>query len=227
MTQDDSEAEDWKDQFNKLQDALESANENGLLKDNSKAYSEMMNIIADALNDLSANPPKTIEARKKFGLAWQELNQHINSTSFSWRFRYCYGGPALLYLIGSFVAILATYIFFEPNLLTSNLLWVPSWAFLWGAMGGILHGFWWLWQHVSRKEIRKVWYIWYLVLPFMGAVLGALTYLIFLAGFIATTGETQIQVQSFVMLLSGLAGFSARWAVQMLDKITKTIKIGA
>jgi len=221
-----NDAQYWKDQLDELQDALESANENGLLKDNAETYKKIMDKITGALTDLSGDAPKTTDARNKYSTALQELNKHANSASFWWRFSYLYAGPALVYLLGLFTAILLLWGLFQPVLLNLNVLWVPSWAFLWGALGGILYGFWWLWQHASKRDFRKVWYVWYILLPIMGAILGALAYLIFVAGLISTTGEIQIKSQSFIMLLSGLAGFSARWMVQMLDKITKMIKIG-
>jgi hypothetical protein len=215
----------WKNQFRLLQEALESANEDGLLKEDTDAYQAVMDKITGGFADLSQDPPDTIEARKKYGSAWHEFNRHVNSAKFWWRFKYCYGGPALLYLLSMFVTILLIWLFFSSSLSDSTFLWVPSWAFVWGAIGGIFNGFWWLWQHASRRELRKVWYVWYAVLPIMGAILGALVYLIFLAGFITATGETQIKLQSFVMLLSALAGFSARWAVETLNNITKIIHI--
>ncbi len=216
----------WKSQLNCLESALETANENGLFTEDYDSYKKIMGIINAAITDLSATPPKVIEAREKFGSAWYALNKHCNSKSFGWRFKYAYGGPALLYLVGLFVGLLLLWIFFQTSILGSSLLWVPSWAFFWGSLGGILYGFWWLWQHTSRRDFRKIWYIWYILLPVMGAVLGALAYLIFIAGFIATTGKSEIESQYFVMLLSALAGFSARWAVQMIEKITELIKIG-
>jgi hypothetical protein len=216
----------WKEQFQLLQDALESANEDGLIQDPND-YQEIMHNIAGGFADLSQDPPDTIEVRKKYGIACHKFNGHVNKAKFWWRFKYCYGGPALLYLLSMFVTILVVWLFFSSSLSNSTFLWVPSWAFMWGAIGGIFNGFWWLWQHAWRRELRKVWYVWYVVLPIMGAILGALVYLVFLAGFIAATGETQIKLQSLVMLLSALAGFSARWAVEVLNKVTKIVQIKA
>ena len=221
----DDEIAYWKNQFQLLRKALESANEDGLLRDEAGPYQSIMDKIAAGSADLSQQPPNTNEAQKKFGSACYEFNYHVNSAKFWWRFKYCYGGPALLYLLSILVVILLAWSFFSPSLSDSTFLWVPSWAFLWGAMGGVFNGFWWLWQHAWRRELRKVWYVWYAILPIMGAILGALVYLVFFAGFITATGETQVKSQSFVMLLSALAGFSARWAVEILINITKIIKI--
>jgi len=60
----------------------------------------------------------------------------------------------------------------------------------------------------------------------MGAVFGALAYLVYFAGFVVATGETRITSESFVILLSALAGFNSKWAVQILDKLATVIKVG-
>lgn len=219
------ELEYWTDQLKKLQIAVFTANENGLFSDAPDVYKTVVSETVDALVGLSEKPPKIAEAKKKYSLAYYELNLRANSKKFRWRFSYYYGGPALLYFIAFFLAILLVWFFFGARLLDYNILLVPSWAFLWGAMGGVLNGFWKVWQHACFREIRKVWYTWYIALPLMGAILGALMYLILLAGLIATTGESKIQSQFFLMLLCALAGFSAKWAVDLLDKLTKTVQI--
>lgn len=225
------DAEALKNALDKLERALEVANENGLLKNDSKTYEEIIDNIIEALLDLSDNSPKPlevriIEARKKFSLAHFRFNKIINSTSFWWRFKYSLGGPVLLYLLTMLISMFLAWIFFSSILLDSYILWVPSWAYLWGTIGGILQGLWWLWQHVSNRNLRKNWFVWYTILPFMGAIFGALTYLIFFAGFIVATGESEITSEFFVILLSALAGFSSRWAVQTLNKLTTVIKVG-
>jgi hypothetical protein len=222
----DQDVRALKIQLDKLQEALEIANENGLLKDDSTAYQTILNHITDALGSLSQNPPDIIKARKEFSLAYFEFNRSVNSSKFRWRFTYSLGGPIAAYLVVILTSIFLAWILYSPILLESKVLWVPSWAFLWGSAGSVLQGFWWLWQHVSDRSLRKHWFVWYSLLPLIGAILGALMYLIFHAGFIAATGETQLKSDSFPMLLSALAGFSSRWAIQSLDKLTTVIKIG-
>jgi len=223
----DQDAKALKKQLDKLQEALEIANENGLLKNDSATYQTILNYIADSLRELSQSTPNTIEARKKFSLAYFEFNNAINSSSFWWRFKYSLGGPVGVYLVAILICVFWAWVLFWPILMKLEILWVPSWTYLWGSVGGILQGFWWLWQHVSNRSLRKHWFIWYFLLPLIGAILGALTYLIFYAGFIAATGEVRLKSESFPMLLSALAGFSSKWAVQLLDKLTTMIKVGA
>jgi len=221
-----SEIKYWAEQLEKLHIAYDSANENGLFNDDPEVYKTAIAEIALALAGLSEKPPKIIEAKKKHSIAFNNLNQHANPKKLRWwRFSYYYGGPVLIYFIAFFITILLVWFLFENTLMNQKILWVPSWAFLWGAMGGILNGFWKVWQHACFREIRKVWYTWYIVLPIMGAILGALAYLIVLAGLIAITGKSEIESQFFIMLLCALAGFSAKWAVDLLDKITRMIQI--
>ena len=226
LGQADKDARALKDHLDLAQNCLEVANENGLLKDDSKAYEQIIGGLTDALRDLSKNPPEVVEARKKSSLAYFQFNKAVNSMGFWWRFKYCFGGPVLLYLFAVLASVFLLWILFSPILSGYTFLWIPSWAFLWGLTGGTLQGFWWLWQHISGRSLRKPWFIWYVILPFMGAILGALTYLIFLAGFIVSTGEMQITSEFFVILLCALAGFSSRWAVQLLDKLTTIIQVG-
>ena len=77
-----------------------------------------------------------------------------------------------------------------------------------GSYGEILQGFLLLWQYVGTRKIRITWFIYAVSLPVIGAILGALAYLIFLSGFLAVAGNIQPSDSTFfIMLLAGLAGF--------------------
>lgn len=221
----------WWSELDKLQVMVDSADENGLFNDKPDVYKNFIERIIAALECLSKNEPetleaRTLEARKTWSFVTSEFNKQVNeSKKFGWRFKYVYGGPALVYFIAFLSAILVLWFFFWTSLSDYDILWVPVSAFLWGAVGGILWGFWRLWQHACSRELRKAWYSWYIALPLMGAILGALTYLMLLAGLLAITGDVQIQSPFLPMLLSGLAGFSAQWAVDQLVHLTKMIRI--
>lgn len=204
--------------------AVNAANENGAFMDSVEDHEKLIGDVTQALKGLSDNPPKIGDARKTFSLVAGELSRRVNSKPFGWRFVYGYGGPAFLYYIAIFLAITLVWLFF-PTLLDYNFLWVPSWAFVWGTLGAVLNGFWKVWQHAAYRQIRKYWYTWYLLLPLIGAILGAITYLILLAGLIATTGGQQTQSQFLLMLLCALGGFNSEWAVSLLDKLTEIFQI--
>ncbi len=148
----------WKNTVSDLQTALEGANENGLLKNDAAKYKSIMDKIVSALNDLSATPPKTNDARSTYSQALQEFNDYVNSAPMEWRFNYFYAWPALIYLIALFAAILISWGLDQTAILNLNILWIPSYAFIWGALGGVVYGFWWLWQNVNKRKFRKSWY---------------------------------------------------------------------
>jgi hypothetical protein len=65
-------------------------------------------------------------------------------------------------------------------------------------MGGVLQGFWLLWQFVNCGVLRKTWFIYTISLPLMGALLSSLTYLIFFSGFMAVVGKTETDPEFFI-----------------------------
>lgn len=218
--------------LDQLEETLVCADENGLFKNtaNAQAYTDIMGNMAAAYEELQnqTNPveKRVLRAWQKYRLAHHQFNQAQNSASFWWRFQYLFGGPFIVYLVALLALTFLAWFLFGPKLSDSKILWIPSWAYLWGLVGSILHGLWSHWQHVSDRRLRKAWFSWYLLLPFLGGILGALMYLVFFAGFIAATGGVQIQSEYFVMLLSALAGFSTEWAVKTLHEVTELIKIG-
>lgn len=202
---------------------LNCADENGLFTDKNKIYESIVNDICNS-RELLKND-KRAEALEKFFSAYHTFNETINSSSFWWRFKFSYGGHIILYFIAVLVFIFLAWGLHSNFIVDYKILWVPGWAFLWGILGAILQGFWRLWKHVSDRVLRKNWCIWFFLLPIIGAILGALVYLIYFAGFIISTGVTQVTSNSFGMLLSALAGFSSWWAVKLLNTLTEMIQI--
>jgi hypothetical protein len=221
-----------RENIDKLEISLSCADENGLFRnpDNQTIYTDILDTMVAAnqkLDNLTNTPEKRLyQGWQKCLLAYFKFNQVLNAASAGWRFKYLFGGPVLIYLFAVLSLSLSFLIVFRSVTSTYEFLYVPLYAYVWGLIGGILQGFWYLWQHVSDRKLRKVWIPWYLLLPFMGAMLGAVTYLLIFAGFVATTGGAQITSQYFPMLLCALAGFSTEWVVETLDKIAESIKIG-
>lgn len=221
------DTEYWELQLDKLQIMIDSANENGLFKDKPETYKTLISQIIEALEGLKGKPPKTLEARKTYSFVTSDLNQQINADDLGWwRFKYVYAGPAFVYLTVFLSAILVIWLLYWPTLSDFDLLWVPAAAFMWGAVGSILWGFWKLWEHACSRDMRKAWYNWYIALPLMGAILGGLIYLMLLSGLLAITGEIKVQSEFLPLLLCGLAGFSSKWAVAQLENLSAMIHIG-
>jgi len=57
----------------------------------------------------------------------------------------------------------------------------------------------------------------------VGVILDAITYLIFHAGFMATTGDVQIKSENLPILLSVLAGFSTRKVIEKLNGLNFSV----
>lgn len=220
-----------KGNLDKLERALVCADENGLFRKekNGPKFMEIIENMADALKVIEN---KEIPKKDRVRQAWKsqrfanhQYYQAIHAESFWWRFNYLFGGPFLIYFFTILGFTFFAWFFFDSSSLNREILLVPIWAYLWGLVGGILQGFWFLWQHVNDRRMRKAWIPWYILLPFMGAILGALMYLVFSAGFIAATGESELKSKYIVIVLSALAGFSTRWAVTILDKLTELFQI--
>jgi hypothetical protein len=57
-------------------------------------------------------------------------------------------------------------------------------AAAWGVVGSLLRGIWYLWKNVNDRKFRKVWIVWLISTPFLGAILGSLIYFLISAGLI-------------------------------------------
>lgn len=215
----DQDAEYWRKQLDFLQTALVTANENGLFKEDPDTYNKILDYIINGFRSVSTNTPNVIDAIENFCNGNRVFNQAFNSASRWWRFKYEYGGPIALYLTVFFIG----WIFFSPNFIEANIHFVPSWAFSWGLIGGILQGFWWLCEGLWKRSLRKCYYIWFFLTPLTGAILGTLAYLLFHGGFITVSGEVKPQSELFPMLLSALAGFSSRQVIGGLTKLVEKI----
>ena len=58
-------------------------------------------------------------------------------------------------------------------------------AAAWGAVGGILRGLWFLKDKVGDRRYRKSWWIYFISVPFLGAIFGAIVYFIIVGGLLA------------------------------------------
>jgi type II secretory pathway component PulF len=101
---------------------------------------------------------------------------------------------------------------------------LEKYAFMWGMIGSVLQGLYAVWRQVSQRQFRRGWIAWYLALPVIGAILGALMYMAIQFGVVATT-QSGIRNDT-VLLLAALAGFSWKWSVGILENVEKLFKAG-
>ena len=114
-------------------------------------------------------------------------------------------------------------------------------------------GIWYLKDKVSDRKYRNSFQIYFLSVPFLGALFGALVYLIFLAGTIiilpsqagslfdqmpgnnmanetstpettSSTGTVNAQSQIGIIFFSALGGFNWEWTVMIFKRIGDSFK---
>jgi hypothetical protein len=169
---------------------------------------------------------KSDEAIDQYHLASNKFNEAIESSDRWWKISYRYGIPWFLYQVAA-LALVAFYSFQYSSVSpesSQQILWVPVWILGWGATGAIVRSLWYLWFQINRKVFRKDWLVWFVSSPILGALLGALVYMLFLAGLLATT-QANVKEPWFPMVLAGLAGFSWEWATEILKKMTDVIGV--
>jgi hypothetical protein len=110
------------------------------------------------------------------------------SKPWRWRFVNMYAGPVWIYLTAFLGLVLAFYIYPGYDFISEGLEGVEQAAFYavtWGCIGGILRGMWYLKDKVSEREYKNSWLIFFVSVPFLGGIFGALAYLIMLAGILS------------------------------------------
>lgn len=209
-------------QIEDLATTLVTVSENSLFSVQSKIkYHECVQPLNEARSKLNQD---FNGALAKYMEASGKIDEAIDAASLKWRVVHLYGIPHMLYLLICLASLVYVYIWstrLSPSMIVT--LWVPIWSPVLGALGGIARGLWSLWYRVNRRSLRKVWLTWFIVAPFVGAILGVLMYLAFLAGYVATTQSTEVKGEAFPMLLSLLAGFNWEWANQTLSRIVKAL----
>jgi hypothetical protein len=97
---------------------------------------------------------------------------------------------------------------------------IGFYAVTWGTIGAVLRGLWYLKDKTSSKLYRNAWNIYFLSVPFIGGILGAIVYFIIIAGLISVSA-TNVNIQHAipVIVFAALAGFNWQWAVDLFRKL--------
>ena len=117
--------------------------------------------------------------------ALRAYDKALYSSSRLWRFSNIYAGPIWIYLIGFLVAVLAFYWYqLDMNFfkLHVNIQEAALHAATWGCVGGILRGLWYLKDKVSDRKYRNSLRIYFISVPFLGGLFGAIMYFLIVAG---------------------------------------------
>lgn len=131
----------------------------------------------------------------------------------------------LIYSLGLLVALGAlSYILWD--LKDPKIMYVPvpilQWAFV-GGMVGVLYRL--AFDRGNSQDSFSL-YPWIVAKPVVGIVMGALVYFIALSGELALNGTTRVNNIEFLNVLAFLGGFSDRFSVELLEKISGRVGKG-
>lgn len=216
---------DLNSRIDDLRDDVLCASENGLFTEQKKvSFGEIMDLLKEAPLSLNAPRSKYFEARSNYDKARNIFDTAIEKAGSCWRLEYCYGIRFFIYLV-FILGVVFLLVWLRPLPSWLTLIPVPKRAIMWGVIGSVLQGFWALWQAVKDRDFRKFLMMWFLALPFVGGLLGAVMYLAFVAGVVAATRST-LQDPTLPLLVAALAGFSWEWAVGVINNLAKSFKLG-
>lgn len=166
--------------------------------------------------------------KKHISNARFDYNSALYSTTKMWRFINIYGGLIWIYLAGFLSLVLFFYtisihIYFEEIL---GIEQAAIHAVTWGCIGGILRGLWYLKDKVSERQYKNSWCIFFLSVPFLGAIFGAIVYLILVAGLLSlgvgdqtNSSLPEISRPAVIIPIAALAGFNWEWAITIFKRI--------
>ncbi len=152
-----------------------------------------------------------------------------------------YGVRLLAYELAWLAVLLILLIFERPIAVAISSLWqaagpvtgmsmlFPMWAtMVWGGIGGVVGALYSLHWHVSvLQDFDRQQWMYYVVHPIMGIVLGGIIYLVASAGFLAmgadVTRLNEEQLRWLPALIACLAGFRQKFAYELLDRIMQVL----
>ena len=179
-----------------LDSRVSIASENGMFGTNQKdvprdSFYKIQDYLRSARKCLYSG--NITEADYVTSLALQKYNDALYSTRRRWRFTNVYAGNIWIYLVAFLTAILAFYFSqMDKSILNDLNVKIQSdalYAASWGAVGGILRGLWYLKERVSDRKYSNSYRIYFLSVPFLGGLFGAVMYFSLLAGVLIVGGE--------------------------------------
>jgi hypothetical protein len=199
--------------------------DNGLFyKQKVVAPGDILHYLYKARKNLENN--QYSECEMNTSLALDNYTKALYSTSRIWRFSNVYGGPAWIYLTLFLSAILFFYIESFAYLVSStHIVQTAVHAVTWGVIGGILRGMWYLKDRVDDRQYRIAWRIYFISVPFLGGMFGAMIYLIIIAGLLSFNGSSSLTTPNtpnnplVVIPIAAFAGFNWEWALSIFKRI--------
>ena len=162
------------------------------------------------------------QCNNELSFAASYYNQAIMSAARSWRFNNIYAVNIWIYLV-CFIAFVFLFYYLDIDAFIVNRLGITQAAVdatVWGIVGALFRGLWYLWTNLNNRTYRRTWRIWFLSIPFLGAILGAIVFLI-IAGGLVIVSEEDIDIINpiVIMVFAAIAGFNWQWAIEVLERV--------
>ncbi|MDR4492410.1 MAG: hypothetical protein R2685_16195 [Candidatus Nitrosocosmicus sp.] len=142
------------------------------------------------------NENKFTEAELCLSTAKREYTREIEGAPLWWKFENVYAGYVWIYLIAILAGIFALYSaaqIYDIDFKFESILSVNDPAInatAWGVIGAVLRAMWFLKTKIDHRTYRNAFNNYFISIPFIGGILGALIYLILYGGLIALSSDT-------------------------------------
>ena len=148
--------------------------------------------------------------------AQKSLHEAIHAAPWCWRMQ-TLGGFYFLWYSGSIAASLATFFLLGADD-DIDMLEIPTWALIFGVLGGALRGVWWLRRHTASYTLRRSWAVYMWAPPIAGAALGIIAYLLYQAGGLALSFDPA-DSRALAMVITFVGGYSWEWVNQWWGRL--------
>jgi hypothetical protein len=205
--------------------------ENGLFRvQRDVSYSDIWRILNSAQKCIElSHPPDFVSCDNLLNAAVEKYFSALQKTNLWWRLKNVYAFHLFIYLVLLLSVIFVLYNNFRIDNVISENHNIPTLAInaaTWGVIGSVLRGFWALWTNINDRSYRSAWFIWFLSIPFIGGILGAMVYFIIIAGVIIASSENVTNGNSdsslnplVIIVLCAFAGFNWQWAIEQIEKL--------
>ncbi len=130
--------------------------------------------------------------------------------------------PALWFVAVFVLEQLITYV--RSSGLISFEISSEYFSYLWlGMLGGTTVVWWGIVKHSKDLTFDGAFVIWYLLKPPLGAIMGIIVVLVVKAGFVTLNTANQITNATPLYVLAFIGGFSERFFVNLIDKVTTAL----
>lgn len=184
--------------------------EAGLFKHDQGRLDELLTKLDSARTALETG--ELTKSRTCLLQAATKLDAAVHSRSAFWRLVYVHRFGIFLYLVAIFLFMLNVGSgYFEW--IADEVWGVPTPALGFGAAGAVLRSLYWLYRQVASRVFRYSFALAHTAAPFIGALLGLLTYLLLGAGLLVVEGGHVGDVERAAgpYGLCFVAGFSWEW----------------